>query len=99
MNEPKIIFLQLGEEYDEKEDSFLDCEDITWCVDSQFSTDLEYHSKSEVDDIKTSIALYEEENQYLLHKIHKLFDAVGEIHDDEWSKDIVDIVVNRLQNK
>lgn len=42
MNEPKGIYLQVGEEYDAKEDEFRDCEEVTWCTDSQFGTDIEY---------------------------------------------------------
>ena len=42
MNEPKVIFLQIRRDMGDEEDSFLDCEDITWCIDSQFETDIEY---------------------------------------------------------
>lgn len=99
MNEPKTIFLQVGEEYDEKEDSFRECEEVTWCVDSQFNTDIEYRLKSELDTLNVFIALYQEENQYLLHRIHKLFDAVEGVQDDEWGMDIIDVVIKRLQTK
>ncbi len=42
MNEPERIYLQVGDEYDQKTDTFKDCEEVTWCADSQFETDIEY---------------------------------------------------------
>lgn len=42
MNEPERIYLQVGDEYNAETARFKDCEEVTWCTDSQFGTDIEY---------------------------------------------------------
>jgi hypothetical protein len=42
MNEPDVIYLQLGDDYDPLIDNFKESEEVTWCTDSQFETDLTY---------------------------------------------------------
>jgi hypothetical protein len=42
MSEPDVIYLQVGDDYDPLTDSFKESEDVTWCTDNQFGTDLTY---------------------------------------------------------
>ena len=42
MNEPQVIYLQVGEDYNAEEDDYNETDEVTWCVDAINGNDLEY---------------------------------------------------------
>ena len=84
MNEPKVIFLQIRRDMGDEEDSFLDCEDITWCIDSQFETDIEYCkiTAAELAAIRARVGELERERDELRDALKKMTAHFG-LDEDE----------------
>ena len=99
MNEPKVIFLQIRRDMGDEEDSFLDCEDITWCIDSQFETDIEYCkiTAAELAALRARVGELERERDAVKETLAVALVALWKSHDS--NDDDRDTVSDELASK
>ena len=63
-NTPARIFLVMGDEDVTPEDNFLELDEITWCSEKVFKTDIEYVRKDLYDAVKKKLEKAESDLSY-----------------------------------